>query len=472
MSYENAGDMYTAVDMSKKKKNDYTSPVAESYEIENNESIPMQSMTSQHKSVPPKPPPFESTCNTLSCIHSSSNRADSPTSKSKGAIKETPLKFKLVVIIIAVVMVAAMVLCLIISFVAIAGNSTLKQQLSDSNIMLQQLDESNTMLQQQLTTLHNQTQQLNKSNTMLQQQLTTLHNQTQQLNDSNTMLQQQLINQTQQLSNFNTMLQQQLTTVGSFPFYPACSCAALPPSSPSGYYWVRASNGSAVSVYCNMTLSCGGVTGGWMRVARLDMTNSSHQCPSRLMERNDSPNIRTCVRNEISAGCSSVELSTANIQYSTVCGRIKAYQVGRPNQFRSEMEVIGSHYVDGVSFTHGSPRQHIWTFAAARDEDQTCNCNGTEGDAPPAFVGQDYFCEAGSLKEENTTVGILLPDDPLWDGAGCSKAVNTCCSFNNPPWFYKQLPSSATDNIEMRVCRNAGNESEDVAIENVEVYIQ
>ena len=30
------------------------------------------------------------------------------------------------------------------------------------------------------------------------------------------------------------------------------------------------------------------------------------------------------MRNEVSAGCSS-ELSTANIQYSTVCGRIKAY---------------------------------------------------------------------------------------------------------------------------------------------------
>ena len=57
------------------------------------------------------------------------------------------------------------------------------------------------------------------------------------------------------------------------------SCAALPPSSLSGYYMIRASNGSAVRVYCDMTRSCGNVTGGWMRVAELDMTNSSHQCP-------------------------------------------------------------------------------------------------------------------------------------------------------------------------------------------------
>ena len=63
---------------------------------------------------------------------------------------------------------------------------------------------------------------------------------------------------------------------------PAPSCAALPPSSPSGNYWVRASNGSPVRVYCDMTRSCGGVTGGWMKVAELDMTISSQECPSSL----------------------------------------------------------------------------------------------------------------------------------------------------------------------------------------------
>ena len=47
------------------------------------------------------------------------------------------------------------------------------------------------------------------------------------------------------------------------------SCAALPPSSPSGYYWVLSSLGSPVCVYCDMTRSCGGVTGRWMRVAYL-----------------------------------------------------------------------------------------------------------------------------------------------------------------------------------------------------------
>ncbi len=30
--------------------------------------------------------------------------------------------------------------------------------------------------------------------------------------------------------------------------------------------------------------------------------------------------------------------------------------------------LINSTYVDGVSLTHGSPREHIWTFASALDE--------------------------------------------------------------------------------------------------------
>ncbi len=136
------------------------------------------------------------------------------------------------------------------------------------------------------------------------------------------------------------------------------SCADLLPSSPSGYYLVRASNGFPMYVYCDMTWSCGGITGGWMRVAELDMTNSSHLCPSGLIEHNDS-NIRTCARESKSAGCSSVMISVSNINYASVCGRVIAYQSGSPDAFYSTSP-IDSFYVDGVSLTHGSPREHIW----------------------------------------------------------------------------------------------------------------
>jgi cell division protein FtsB len=249
------------------------------------------------------------------------------------------------------------------------------------------------------------------------------------------------------------------------------SCVALPPSSPSGYYWVRPSNGPAVRVYCDMTRSCGNVTGGWMRVAELDMTNRSHQCPSGLGQRN----IRTCSRVDTAVGCNSLEDFTAShgIEYSQVCGRIKGYQFGSTDGFTGS-GCIDCPYVDGVSITHGrQSRRHIWTFSAALQETD-CGCyrddqGSRRTNTPPSFVASDYFCDAGSQDYAGL---IFYADNPLWDGAGCGPQ-SSCCSFNDPPWFYKQLPQPTIDDVEVRVCTSGdpiGNE--DIAIETVQIYIQ
>ncbi len=213
-----------------------------------------------------------------------------------------------------------------------------------------------------------------------------------------------------------------------------------------------------------------------MRVAELDMTNSSHQCPSGLMERTDPR--RTCVSSVDSDGCSStVVLGTLN-GYTRVCGKIVGYQIGTTNAFANRQQSsISSNYVDGVSLTHGNPRKHIWTFASARDvtansnPDSKCPCIVGDGTSrPPPFVGTEYFCDTGSnsstISEEQ-----FFSNNPLWDGEGCVPP-NTCCSFNTPPWFYKQLPQPTTDNIEMRVCRDEVSRFEDVAIEMIEIYVQ
>ena len=108
---------------------------------------------------------------------------------------------------------------------------------------------------------------------------------------------------------------------------------------------------------------------------------------------------------------------------------------------------IDSHYVDGISITHGkSPRKHIWTFVNALHEhnsarDYVCPCTNTRNNPPPAvpgFVGHDYFCDTGS---ENHWQYIFYPNDPLWDGAGCGQ-YSTCCSWNSPPWFRKNISPS------------------------------
>ena len=142
---------------------------------------------------------------------------------------------------------------------------------------------------------------------------------------------QELLRSNQQLNSSIRMANQQLVQEYAARVFPLDSCAALPPSSPSGHYWVRTLTGSAVLVYCDPTRSCGGVTGGWRRVAELDMTNSSQQCPSALRQRNDN-NTHTCGIDP-DRGCSSLTFPTDSLSYSKVCGKVRAYQVGSPDSF-------------------------------------------------------------------------------------------------------------------------------------------
>ena len=204
------------------------------------------------------------------------------------------------------------------------------------------------------------------------------------------------------------------------------------------------------------------------------MTDPSQQCPDgfRQVTRTTAP-LRTCGRP--ATGCVSTTFPVYGIEYSQVCGRVIGYQFASTDAFHLQM-AVDSTYVDGVSLTHGqSPRQHIWTFVAAVDEIQSnrdvCPC--TRPDLPytggvPPFIGQDYFCETGSRDRYQI---IFYPDDPLWDGQGCGGS-STCCSFNNPPWFCKQLPQPTNDDIELRLCGDEDTNNEDTPLEMVEIYIK
>ena len=50
-------------------------------------------------------------------------------------------------------------------------------------------------------------------------------------------------------------------------------------------------------------------------------------------------------------------------------------------------------------------------------------------------------------------------------------AVATCCTFNNPPWFCKQLPQTTTDDMEVRICATHGITNEDMPVELIEIYV-
>ena len=99
------------------------------------------------------------------------------------------------------------------------------------------------------------------------------------LSQNNDQLNATLTHHCQTVDAFHTSVTQAIP--GLLPSVPAISCLQVS-LYPSGYYWVRASNGSAVRMYCDVTRSCGGVTGGWMRVARLDFNDTSTSCPNGL----------------------------------------------------------------------------------------------------------------------------------------------------------------------------------------------
>ena len=221
---------------------------------------------------------------------------------------------------------------------------------------------------------------------------------------------------------------------------------------------------------------CNG-TPGWRRVAFVNMTDTSYNCPAGLNLTSYSK--RTCGQSLINGGCSSTTVSVGDLPYSRVCGRIRGYQFGGVDAFYSADQDIESHYIDGVSLTYGGAgrRQHIWTFAAGATEvresknapNSGCPCETGNYGRVPAFIGSDYFCESG-LNSDWYGAFILYTDDILWDGQGCI-STSTCCQFNNPPWFTKSLTTATTDDIELRLC-SAAPVYEDVPIEVIELYVQ
>ena len=262
---------------------------------------------------------------------------------------------------------------------------------------------------------------------------------------------------------------------------PALSCRQILEDNSergSGFYWLRRLDGVAVQVFCAMDNPCGCInsTGGWMRIAFLNMSDTNGECPHG-MNINEDP--RSCSRKLAPGACVSAFYGSNFMQYSRVCGQITGYQDSSPDAFRpyndDQTLTIDDPYVDGVSLTYGfSPRKHIWTFAAGVTDigssSYHCPCSSTNYQGViPSFVENDYFCESAVIAGSWTT--RIYPENPLWDGTGCASS-STCCAFNNPPWFCKDLPKPTRDNIEVRACGDQHKDDEDVLVSLLEIYVQ
>ena len=239
------------------------------------------------------------------------------------------------------------------------------------------------------------------------------------------------------------------------------------PNSPSGYYYVNSHN-----IYCNMGELCG-QDGGWTRIAYLDMTEN---CPPGLQEL-ITGGIRVCRREGTTVGCRSNKFQTNGISYSQICGKVVGYQKETTDAFETTTNDINGVYLDGVSITRGSPRQHVWSYVAGYRSNinslSTCPCNtgAANTNTVPSFVGEHYYCESGT--DSTPSIGQVYTADPLWDGNNCPSNEAPCCTGTGLPWFFRDYGNATiTDYIELRVCGSHGYENEDTPVQLYEIYVK
>uniref|UniRef100_A0A1X7SYU4 Fibrinogen C-terminal domain-containing protein n=1 Tax=Amphimedon queenslandica TaxID=400682 RepID=A0A1X7SYU4_AMPQE len=217
-----------------------------------------------------------------------------------------------------------------------------------------------------------------------------------------------------------------------------------------------------------------GSGGGWTRLAYLDMSDATQNCPSgfRLYQ---SGGVRACGRNSSSGGCVSVQFPSNGIIYSQICGRVTGYQYGHTDGLHTHRS-IDNYYLEGVSITRGSPRQHVWSLISGYTELglNSCPCNNGSSVSVQSFIGNNYFCESGNSNSSGTSQ-ILYTSDPLWDGQGCGSLESPCCNVPGIPWFHRDYGSNTTtDYIELRVCADNGSEGyeEDSPVSYYEIYVK
>ena len=271
----------------------------------------------------------------------------------------------------------------------------------------------------------------------------------------------------------------QLNLEGTLGTTPAASCSELFLKGwDSGYYWISANGTSPVEVYCDMNRHCCNSPGGWMRVAYLNMTDPTQQCPDGWREL--TAPIRTC-RRANGSYINSVTFNTHGMLYNRVCGRIIGYQFGTPEAFlfynnNPSNFTIERNYVDGVSVTYGQQghRKHIWTFAGAKGEsyqgNQVCACTNTGIRIPPGLE-QTTFVRLGQLQLKRVSFTNRIH-------SGMAKGVDLealAAATISHHGFASRLSEATNENIEVRLMTFAYPhflEHEDTPIELIELYIQ
>ena len=190
-------------------------------------------------------------------------------------------------------------------------------------------------------------------------------------------------------------------------------------------------------------------------------------CPSPLQLKTFGSN-RLCEKNS-GGSCASVTISVDGQSYTQVRGKVAAYAYKSPDAFRRSGagSDIDDPYVDGISITYGSPRNHIWTYTAAHSTSSAYTCPeiGDDITKQPAFVGQNYICVVASKLVARGSDNLY--DVPIFTTLGncvgdCPDDLTFCVTLDEP----------TSDDLELRICTDQGKTDEDIFLKSYDFYIQ
>ena len=124
---------------------------------------------------------------------------------------------------------------------------------------------------------------------------------------------------------------------------------------------------------CNITST------SWRRTAYFDTTRGDPCPPGLHTSTNNATSQTACGTTNGRNSPLSLKFATGG-SYTNVCGRVRGYSGFNAFAFRPyPKRTIDTNYADGVLITRGSPRQHLWTYAAGLSETwprihYTCPC--------------------------------------------------------------------------------------------------
>jgi hypothetical protein len=216
-------------------------------------------------------------------------------------------------------------------------------------------------------------------------------------------------------------------------------------STGDGDYDIASQGCGEITVFCDMTTD----GGGWTEALRFDAATDA--CPGDWQSADTGASL-VCTRDTSDTWGTRTALFPTCVLWDEVLGNATLLQYGSTDAFGDTPHPdIDGPYGDVVSLTHGSPREHLftYTFGFLSGGTDDSNCPAIGGAPAPALVGSDYLCDTGNAS--STSNQRIWYTTPLFAD----------------DWWQVTASSETLDDVEVRLMATHGSSDEDVATETL-----